>query len=169
VHSLPWLLVRRNSSSNAVHLQKHSETHTIWLLIGVSDWSIIIIRPAGLLLVVPPYLTIFWEPLGDERCSSWSLTLHQTLQKHELSKEEIRRTKGTFNVARSVHVWDENTSMFVPYATATKCSLGLNRICRTSSLSNSVNSICCLHPCWVVIRNRNIPFLDGYHDGLYDS
>jgi hypothetical protein len=45
-NSLPWLLVSRK--------QRCAPARTIWLLIAVSDWPIIMIRPGGLLLVVSP-------------------------------------------------------------------------------------------------------------------
>ncbi len=43
---------RRNT---VVHLQKKSVTYRTWLRLNISDWSIIMIGPGGLLLVVPTY------------------------------------------------------------------------------------------------------------------
>jgi hypothetical protein len=42
--------------SKAVHPLEKSVINMIWLLILVFDWPIIMIRPGGLLLVVPTYL-----------------------------------------------------------------------------------------------------------------
>jgi hypothetical protein len=48
---LRWLV--SGTATVAVHLQKKSVINMIWLLVSVSDWPIILIRPGGLLLVVP--------------------------------------------------------------------------------------------------------------------
>jgi hypothetical protein len=42
--------------SKAVHLLEKSVINMIWLLLPVFDWSIIMISPRGVLLVVPTYL-----------------------------------------------------------------------------------------------------------------
>jgi hypothetical protein len=69
-----WLSIRSAqqiamaAGKYAVHLQKNSVINYD-LLISVSDWSIIMIRPGGLLLVVPlPYLlslfvSVLWVEL----------------------------------------------------------------------------------------------------------
>jgi hypothetical protein len=52
-HNCTGLGVAGERHNRAVHLQKKSVINVIWLLLSVSDWSIIIIGPGGLLLLVP--------------------------------------------------------------------------------------------------------------------
>jgi hypothetical protein len=54
--------------SNAVHLQKTSPINMIWLLISVSDWPIIMIRPGGLLLVILNVFTVLVSVLHGWGC-----------------------------------------------------------------------------------------------------
>jgi len=62
-HSLRWLV---KSRSNAVHLQKKSVINTIWLVLSISDWLIIMTGPGGLLLVVPHVVvSVSWAGLQE--------------------------------------------------------------------------------------------------------
>jgi hypothetical protein len=65
-HSLRWLVKSR--SNNAVHLQKKSVINTIWLVLSISDWLIMMIGPGGLLLVVPHLVvSVSWAGLQESK------------------------------------------------------------------------------------------------------